>query len=181
MRTLRTVVCPIEIIAEFLKLAHPNTTKNVETCAILAGNEIDGQLVITTLIVPTQTGKADQCAVSDEMELFETQTANDLITIGWIHSHPKFDLFLSSVDIHTQFGYQMQLPEAVGIVYSPIVPNPGYQALRIKDSCIKQIEMCKKKGFHEHKCADGAVAWTYCKHINYVSGHQIRVLDIRKR
>ena len=68
---MRTVVCPIEIVAEFLKLAQPNTKKNVETCAILAGNEIDNQLVITTLIVPTQTGKFDQCAVSDEMELFE--------------------------------------------------------------------------------------------------------------
>ena len=56
---MRTVVCPIEIIAEFIKLARPNTSKNIETCAILAGNEIDEQLVITTLIVPTQTGKSD--------------------------------------------------------------------------------------------------------------------------
>ena len=56
---MRTVVCPIEIVAEFLKIAQPNTSKNVETCAILAGNEIDGQLAITTLIIPTQTGKSD--------------------------------------------------------------------------------------------------------------------------
>ena len=168
---LRKVVCPIEIVAAFLKLAQPNTKKNIETCAILAGYEIDQELAITTLIVPTQTGKSDQCSMDDEMELFECQKADDLMTIGWIHSHPKFDLFLSAVDVHNQLGYQLQLPEAVGIVYSPIVPNPGYQAFRIKDSEINNVIECKQRGFHEHYCEDGSPVWTLCQHINYVSGH----------
>ena len=43
---MRTVICPIEVIAEFLKVAHPNTSTKIETCAILAGNEVNGQLVI---------------------------------------------------------------------------------------------------------------------------------------
>lgn len=64
--------------------------------------------------------------MDDEIELFEAQLASGLMTIGWIHTHPQFDLFLSSVDLHNQFGYQMQLPEAIAIVYSPIVGSPGY-------------------------------------------------------
>ena len=50
---MRTVICPIEIVSEFLRVALPNTSQKIETCAILAGEEKDGQLVITALIVPT--------------------------------------------------------------------------------------------------------------------------------
>ena len=85
---MRTVICPVEAIASFVRLAHPNTSRHIETCAILAGDEINGQLVITALIVPTQTGKSDMCAMEDEMELFECQMAENLMTIGWIHPHP---------------------------------------------------------------------------------------------
>ena len=31
----------------------------------------------------------------------------------------------------------MQLSEAIAIVYSPIVPLPGYKTFRVKDSSIK--------------------------------------------
>ena len=30
-----------------------------------------------------------------------------LFPVGWIHTHPAFDCFLSSVDMHNQFGYQV--------------------------------------------------------------------------
>ena len=54
---MRTVICPIEAIAEFLRIAHPNTSTKIETCAILAGEEKDGKLIVTAIIVPTQSGK----------------------------------------------------------------------------------------------------------------------------
>lgn len=49
----------------------------------------------------------------------------------------------------------MQLPEAVAIVYSPIVAQPGYEAFRIKNSSVNSIANCKLTGFHEHKEANG--------------------------
>lgn len=33
--------------------------------------------------------------------------AQSLFPVGWIHTHPAFDCFLSSVDIHNQYGYQV--------------------------------------------------------------------------
>lgn len=103
------MICPIDVVAAFLKIAHPNTFRKVETCAILAGIEREGSLVINTLIVPPQTGKQDQCCMTDdgEIELFEAQISNSVMTLGWIHTHPQYDLFLSSVDLHNQFAYQM--------------------------------------------------------------------------
>lgn len=70
---MKTVICPIDIVSNFLRIAQSNTSAKIETCAILAGVERDGQLLINTLIVPPQTGKQDQCAMTDdgEIELFE--------------------------------------------------------------------------------------------------------------
>jgi len=60
------------------------------------------------------------CHMTDEIELFQTQIDLKVETLGWIHTHPQFSLFLSSVDLHNQLGYQLQLKEAIAIVYSPI-------------------------------------------------------------
>ena len=30
------------------------------------------------------------CSMDDEVELFECQIAEELMTIGWIHTHPQF-------------------------------------------------------------------------------------------
>jgi STAM-binding protein len=69
-----------------------------------------------------------------EIELFEAQINNSVMTLGWIHTHPQFSLFLSSVDLHNQHAYQMQLSEAIAIVCSPIVSYPGYKTFRVKDN-----------------------------------------------
>jgi len=53
VQRLRDVVCPVESVTEFIRLAQPNTSVKIETCAVLAGEEREGQLVITALIVPT--------------------------------------------------------------------------------------------------------------------------------
>ena len=47
-------------------------------------------------------------------------------------------------------GYQMQLPEAVAIVYSPI-EREMFKTFRVKDSRVSEIQKCKLSGFHEHK------------------------------
>ena len=42
-----------------------------------------------------------------EVAVQDGQTATQsLFPVGWIHTHPAFDCFLSSVDMHNQFGYQ---------------------------------------------------------------------------
>ena len=52
--------------------------------------------------------------------MFEAIERESVINLGWIHTHPEFELFLSSVDLHMQAGFQSTLREAIAIVYSPI-------------------------------------------------------------
>jgi proteasome lid subunit RPN8/RPN11 len=42
----------------------------------------------------------------------------ELIMLGWIHTHPDYQAFLSSVDMHNQYLYQSLLPEALALVVS---------------------------------------------------------------
>ncbi|KAL9539142.1 hypothetical protein MBANPS3_010446 [Mucor bainieri] len=86
---LRKMLLPEGIHTRFLSIAQPNTQKKIETCGILAGT------LITTLIIPKQTGTSDTCTTKNEEDLFDIQDKHDLLTFGWIHKQS-----LSSVRHH---------------------------------------------------------------------------------
>lgn len=146
---LRTVVVPSEIMNKFLMLARKNTMSNVETCGLLAGELARNQLAITTLIIPKQVGTPDSCAMLNEEELFAYQDELNLITIGWIHTHPTQTAFLSSVDLHTHCPYQILLPEAIAVVCAPKYNETGFFTLT-GEYGIGIVSKCQDKGFHPH-------------------------------
>lgn len=108
---LRTLKIPSDTMRRFLDVARPNTLKNIETCGILAGQLKQHQLLVTHVILPKQSGTSDSCNTMNEEEIFDIQDQLNLITLGWIHTHPSQTAFLSSVDLHTQAGYQIMMPE----------------------------------------------------------------------
>ncbi len=123
---MRAIYLPCSTVSAFTDVARPNTdlgAEGVETCAILAGNIVTsnkcGGLQMTHLIFPEQIGGANTCEALGEEALFEYMLNCKLITIGWIHTHPRQNCFLSSIDLHTQCGYQTMLPEAIAIVVAP--------------------------------------------------------------
>jgi len=58
-------------------------------------------------------GSSDTVAMTDqgEIDLFMYCTSNDLLALGWIHTHPSQKCFLSSVDVHTHCAYQIMMAE----------------------------------------------------------------------
>lgn len=68
-----------------------------------------GTFSITTLIVPKQEGTSDTVQALAEEEIFEAQDSRGLYPMGWIHTHPTQTCFLSSIDVHTQCGYQASI------------------------------------------------------------------------
>ena len=38
--------------------------------------------------------------------------------LGWIHTHPDYNAFLSSVDLHNHYLYQCMMAESIAIVVS---------------------------------------------------------------
>ena len=93
-------------MTKFLQIALSNTKKGLETCGILCGTLKTNQFYITTLIIPKQTATPNSCSTTDEVELFKYMDSNNLMTIGWIHTHPTQTCFMSSVDLQTHCSYQ---------------------------------------------------------------------------
>ncbi len=48
-----------------------------------------------------------------------SQSNTGLYIVGWYHSHPGLDVFLSPTDIDTQRRYQLLYPKAVALVIDP--------------------------------------------------------------
>ena len=108
---------PTALIDSFLEAAQENSQKDVEILAFLAG--LDGNsYIVTDLLIPKQTGTQNTCSTTDEQEMLDFLDQQDLICLGWIHTHPSQSSFLSSVDLHMQFSLQQLLPAAVAIVCS---------------------------------------------------------------
>uniref|UniRef100_A0A673JWS0 STAM-binding protein-like A n=1 Tax=Sinocyclocheilus rhinocerous TaxID=307959 RepID=A0A673JWS0_9TELE len=158
---LRQIAVPAELCGKFLRLANNNTIRAVETCGILCGRLNRNAFTVTHVIVPKQCGGPDYCDTENEEELFLVQDQYDLITLGWIHTHPTQTAFLSSVDLHTHCSYQMMLPESIAIVCSPKFNETGY--FRLTDYGMEEISSCTQKGFHPHPKEPPLFT---CKHLN---------------
>ena len=73
--------------------------------------------VISTLIIPKQEGTSDTVQALNEEEIFDVQDKRALYPLGWIHTHPTQTCFLSSVDVHTQCGYQVNSQSGLSFAY----------------------------------------------------------------
>ncbi|EAT42056.1 AAEL006370-PA [Aedes aegypti] len=174
--SLRSVVVPTNTMAKFLALASHNTLSNVETCGILAGRLAQNKLLITHVIVPKQRGTSDSCTTMNEEDIFNYQDQHNLITLGWIHTHPSQTAFLSSVDLHTHCSYQMMLEEAIAIVCSPKYQETGFFCLT-PNYGLDYISQCRLTGFHPHP--KDPPLFMEALHIALEDSAKIEVVDLR--
>lgn len=116
---LRTVFLPANLRKTFLEIASDNTRRGLEMCGILCGTPVNNALFISCLLIPEQKCTSDTCETENETSMLEFCINQDLLVLGWIHTHPTQTCFMSSRDLHTQAGYQVMMPEALAIVCAP--------------------------------------------------------------
>lgn len=148
---LRTIFLPANLRSEFLTIAGSNTRQNLETCGVLCGTLISNALFISKLVIPDQRSTSDTCETVNEQELFDYCERQDLLVLGWIHTHPSQTCFMSSRDLHTHAAYQAMLPESIAIVCAPS-KTPSAGIFRLTDPPGKQsVLQCQQTGlFHPH-------------------------------
>ncbi|XP_065863754.1 AMSH-like ubiquitin thioesterase 3 [Euphorbia lathyris] len=172
---------PVSLMEDFLRLARANTKKNLETCGVLAGSLKKKVFHITTLIIPKQEATSDSCSTLNEEEIFEVQDKMGLFPLGWIHTHPSQTCFMSSVDLHTHYSYQIMLPEAVAIVMAPTDTSSPHGIFHLSDpGGLSVIRNCEQRGFHPHEEAlDGSSIYEHCSHVYMNSKTKFDVVDLR--
>ncbi|XP_071706830.1 AMSH-like ubiquitin thioesterase 2 isoform X2 [Rutidosis leptorrhynchoides] len=142
----------------------------------------EGTYYVTTLIIPKQDSTSNSCQAVHEEEIFAIQNEQSLIPIGWIHTHPSQSCFMSSVDLHTQYSYQMMVPEAVAIVMAPTDTSRSYGFFRLSDpDGMNILRECKETGFHTHREPDnGTSIYEDCSSIYLNSNLRLEICDLRQ-
>ncbi|KAI1478735.1 hypothetical protein F4774DRAFT_384853 [Daldinia eschscholtzii] len=148
---LRSVFLPSQLRHKFLSIAAENTRRGLEMCGILCGTAVKNALFVRCLLIPEQTSTSDTCETENENTMLDYCMNNDLIILGWIHTHPTQTCFMSSRDLHTQSGYQIMLPESIAIVCAPSF-EPSYGIFRLtKPPGLDYILGCTQTStFHPH-------------------------------
>lgn len=179
---LRSVFLPSTLRSRFLSFAAANTRRNLETCGILCGTLVSNALFISRLIIPEQTSTSDTCETTNESAIFDYCDSEDLIMLGWIHTHPSQTCFMSSRDLHTHSGYQVMLPESIAIVCAPS-KNPDWGVFRLTDPPgLKTVLNCTQSGlFHPHAEENIYTGALRPGHVFEVNGLEYETVDLRPK
>lgn len=176
------------LVAQFLELARPESERGVEACALLLGREEAGELVVTELLFPPQSGTDVSCTAAGEERVVEHQLAKSLVTLGWVHTHPTQSCFLSSLDLHTQAAYQALLPEAVAVVCA-LEHEPSLGVFRLTNPPgLQYVLQCKHRDlFHPHAQGESELPLytdvatdAAFGHVRLDDGAPVEVCDLRE-
>lgn len=172
---LRTVVVPGDLMENFLKVAEVNSTRGIETLGTLGGQLTNDRLVISHLVIPRQTGKGDSCTMEGLEDVWDVHDKEDIIFLGWIHTHPEYDVFLSSVDMHNQYEWQHMLPEALAIVCSIKFNDIGF--LSLTPEGMAEIGRCNEVNFHPH--SKNPPLFENATHVDVDQNKRVNLKDLR--
>jgi STAM-binding protein len=105
------------------------------------------------------------------------QSSRELVPLGWIHTHPTQTCFLSSVDIHTQCGYQTMLEESVAIVMAPTDSRKKCGIFRLTTPAgLEHVQRCTYRGFH---AGCNSEMYELCGHVYLNPNAKHEVIDLR--
>ncbi|GKZ67087.1 hypothetical protein AnigIFM50267_001354 [Aspergillus niger] len=179
---LRTLFLPPDLRKHFISLVSPNTQRNLETCGILCGTLVSNALFVSRLLIPEQTATSDTCETVNESAIFDYCDSEDLMVLGWIHTHPTQTCFMSSRDLHTHCGYQVMLPESIAIVCAPS-KTPDWGVFRLTDPPgLKTVLNCTQSGlFHPHGEANIYTDALRPGHVFEAKGLEFETVDLRPK
>ncbi|KAI4260022.1 MAG: hypothetical protein LQ352_000518 [Teloschistes flavicans] len=176
---LRTIFLPPSLRHQFLSIAMPNTRANLEMCGILCGTLISSALFISKLVIPEQESTSDTCEMLNESDFFDYVDGEDLMVLGWIHTHPTQTCFMSSRDLHTHCGYQVMMPESIAIICAPSKGDWG--VFRLTDPPgMRSILNCTQTGlFHPHSESNVYTDALRPGHVYEARGLEFEIVDLR--
>ncbi|CAJ2509643.1 Uu.00g146690.m01.CDS01 [Anthostomella pinea] len=148
---IRPIFLPAQLRDRFLSIASENTRRGLEMCGILCGTAVNNALFVRCLLIPEQKCTSDTCETENEGSMLEYCINEDLLMLGWIHTHPTQTCFMSSRDLHTQSGYQVMMPESIAIVCAPKF-KPSYGIFRLTNPPgLPHVLNCTQSAtFHQH-------------------------------
>ena len=108
-------------------------------------------------------------------DVWDVHDQENIIFLGWIHTHPEYDVFLSSVDMHNHYQWQHLLPEAVAIVCSIKFDKTG--CLSLTEAGLQEIGRCDQVNFQPY--SKETPLFEEATHVEVDSGSRVTLKDLR--
>ena len=147
----RPIQIPSLLLRRFIDRSFPNDPN--ETMAWITGTvEKQGKgknsktiVYANGLFLPKQEGNAwtvfePEGANQAPTHMLEHLEATNSVVVGWIHSHPSWDAFFSSLDQHQQFSLQKDAEFAFGLV---VGQDKKARCLRLSPAGMEAVQACK--------------------------------------
>ncbi|MCI0496734.1 MAG: hypothetical protein L0Z54_00335 [Thermoplasmata archaeon] len=119
--TLRALATVLRHGLRFANASIPSD-RWVECMGFLLG-DVQGEVVQIKDAIPITNGSKVEVRFGDDhyriADGINTKLKDELWVVGWYHTHPGHDLFLSTVDRVNHAGYQMLNENAVALVFDP--------------------------------------------------------------
>eukprot|EP00092_Neocalanus_flemingeri_P005354 GFUD01005768.1.p1 GENE.GFUD01005768.1~~GFUD01005768.1.p1 ORF type:complete len:463 (-),score=149.38 GFUD01005768.1:183-1571(-) len=172
---LRTVMVPSDLSEAFLAVAKSNSDRGVETLGTLGGHLANNKFIVSHLLIPRQEGKSDSCTMEGLEDVWDVHDKENIIFLGWVHTHPAYSVFLSSVDMHNQYEWQHMLPEALAIVCS--IKDGVVGNLRLTPAGMSEVGGCSLTNFHPH--SKEPPLWEEASHVEVDWSQKVVLKDLR--
>ena len=103
---------------------------------------------MTHVLIPEQIGTLNTCEALVPEDIEKYQNDNNLIEIGWIHTHPTFSAYMSSIDVHQHCFRQKLMHESIAVVCS--IKDNITEIFNMTEDGLNTIANCKVEGPHDH-------------------------------
>ncbi len=141
------------IVEAFKQSAAANNEAGIETLGYLLGKRSDeGIVCLQHVYMPRQNGDKVSCNdIESAGELIQHCEEHGLHVGGWIHTHPLYTPFFSSVDQHVQFSGQNFDADYIGIVVGYLgTPKGEARFFQLTQAGMGAIAGCTETGHHVH-------------------------------
>ena len=139
----------LRYVLEYANPSLPHSTWQ-ETIGFLFGKFTDsgnGREVLITDVLPMDSGSSVYVKIGDYAPIYEEliqKGEKGEFIVGWIHSHPGLQIFLSGTDVSTQRLYQQMDSKAVALVvdHTTITERfPGVKAFRVDGNSYHTVDL----------------------------------------
>ena len=142
-------------IALLKMLKHGKAGIPLEVIGIMLGRKIDEFTVeVFDVFATPQVATGQSVETTDEqfqynmMKLLEQTGYRDLVSVGWYHSHPGFNVWLSDVDVANQETQEKLDERAVAIVVDPVLSVRGKVVIGAFRNCPRSLAQLTKGPLH---------------------------------
>lgn len=147
----REIQLPGPLISAFIDKAWKNSPENEFmgwlTGTISSRKKKPNMVVVDGLFIPLQISDATSVQEAPNspfpMAMLKHMESSKSVVVGWVHSHPTFSAFFSSVDQHTMWALQKDLPEAFGVV---VDSKKELRCLRLSEKGLLEVQRCEDAG-----------------------------------